>query len=149
MEILPHFWVGYFKNNENTFIIKNKNIKCIILLSKYEPFFKKSDVEELRIPIDYEEGDSFEEKNNIMYQHLFDITDYIHERLIKNNNVFLLGYENKQDIDIIIIAYFIRFGKISVGDSIAFLKSKKKYIFEPKCLFFFALNKFYNEINKI
>ena len=149
MEILPHFWIGHFKNNENNNIIKNKNIKCIILLSKYESFFKKANVEEIRIPIDYEEENTYEETNIIMYQHLFDITDFIHERIIKNNNIFLLGYENKQDIDVIIIAYFIRFGKISIEDSIKFLKSKKKYIFEPKCLFFFALNKFYNEIIKI
>ena len=34
MEVLPHFWIQYY--NENLIIIKQKNIKNIIHLSKYE-----------------------------------------------------------------------------------------------------------------
>jgi len=146
MEILPHFWISYYKSNLN--IIKKKNIKNIIHLSKTELFIKKTDLEEIRIPIDYDENDSYEEKNNILYQYIFDITDYIHEKIINNENILLLGYEYKQDIDAIIIAYIIRFGKINTNDAIFFLKSKKKYVFDPKCIFYPALNKFYYEINK-
>ena len=145
MEILPHFWVGYFKQTGK--IIKEKNIKCIIHLSKHEPYIKKIDVEELRIPIDYDEEDNLEKKNNIFYQQLFDITDFIHEKVVNNSNILILGYENRQDIDVIIIAYFIRFGKLNINNSIQFLKSKKKDIFIPKCIFFYALNKFYNTFN--
>ena len=96
MEILPHFWVGYFKQTGK--IIKEKNIKCIIHLSKHEPYIKKIDVEELRIPIDYDEEDNLEKKNNIFYQQLFDITDFIHEKVVNNSNILILGYENRQDV---------------------------------------------------
>jgi hypothetical protein len=146
MEILPHFWISYYKTNLH--IIKKKNIKNIIHLSKLETFVKKMDLEEIRIPIDYDDTDSYEEQNNILYQHIFDITDYIHEKILNNENILLLGYESKQDVDAIITAYIIRFGKINTNDAINFLKSKKKYVFEPKCMFYPALNKFYYEINK-
>jgi hypothetical protein len=146
MEVLPHFWITYYKNN--LFIIKKKKIKHIIHLSKNEPFIKKNEIEQIRIPIDYNDSQSYEEQNNIMYQHLFDITDYIHEKIINNENILLIGYEYKQDIETIIVSYFIRFGKLNIRDSIIFLKSKKHDIFEPKCLFYPSLNKFYNEFNK-
>lgn len=143
MEVLPHFWVVNYKD---IFNIKEKNIKNIIHLSKNEPFFKIENVEEIRIVIDYNELQSYEDQNNIMYQYLYDITDYIHNKIINNENILLIGYIYKQDIDTIIVAYFMRYGKLTIRDSILFLKSKKNNIFEPKCLFYFALNKFYNFI---
>jgi hypothetical protein len=142
MEILPHFWIGYYK--ENLHIIKTKKIKNIIHLSKDEPFIKKNDIEQIRVPIDYDENQSLEVQNNIMYQHLYDITDYIHEKIINNSNILLIGYINKQDIDTIVISYFIKFGKLTIRESILFYKSKKEHIFNPKCSFYHALNKFYN-----
>jgi len=145
MEILPHFWVSYY--NDNYSIIKEKKIKNVIHLSKNEKFIKKIYLDEIRIPIDYNEDESMEKQNNIIYQYLFDVTDYIHEKIINNQKVMLLGQYNKQDLDVFIVAYLIRFGKLNIQNSILFLKSKKD-IFDPKCLFFFALNKFYNELNK-
>ena len=81
-----------------------------------------------------------------MYQQLFDITDYIHEKIMNNQNILLLGYTDKQDIDTIVVAYYIKYGKVNIRDAILFLKSKKDNIFNPKCLFFFSLNKFYTKI---
>ena len=142
MEVLPHFWIGYYK--ENLHIIKTKKIQNIIHLSKDEPFINKNDIEQIRVPIDYDENQSLEVQNNIMYQHLYDITDYIHEKIINNSNILLIGYINKQDIDTIVIAYFIKFGKLTIRESILFYKSKKEHIFNPKFSFYYALNKFYN-----
>jgi hypothetical protein len=146
MEILPHFWIGYYK--ENLHYIKEKKIKNIIHLSKKENFIKKFNTEEIIIPIDYTEDNTYEEQNNIIYQHLFDITDYIHNKIINNQKVLLLGYEHKQDIDTIIVAYLIRYAKLNIHDSILFLKTKKENLFSPKCLFYFSLNRFYNQLNK-
>ena len=44
MEILPHFWISYYR--ENLIIIKHKKIKNIIHLSKDESYVKKYDIEE-------------------------------------------------------------------------------------------------------
>jgi len=147
MEILPHFWIGYY-HNKNIKLIKEKNIKNIIHLSKNEDYKKNMNLEEIRINIDYNDDDCYEYINNSLYQHLFDITEYIHEKILNNENILLMGYEDKQDIDSIIVAYFIRYGKLNIHDSIIYLKSKKNNIFYPKCIFYSSLNKFYNEINK-
>lgn len=144
MEILPHFWIAYYNNIKD--IIRKKHIHYIIHLSKNELFNKKINVEEIRVPIDYNENDSYEHQNNMMYQQLFDITEYIHDKIVNNKNILLIGYQNKQDIDCIVTAYYIRYGKLNIHDAILFYKSKKDDIFNPKCLFFFALNKFYNDI---
>lgn len=146
MEILPYFWIGYYK--ENLYYIKEKKIENIIHLSKKENFFKINGIEEIIIPIDYTDDNTYEEQNNIIYQHLFDITDYIHSKLINNEKVLLLGYEHKQDIDTIIVSYLIRYGKLNIYDSIYFLRTKKENIFSPKCLFYISLNRFYNQLNK-
>jgi hypothetical protein len=146
MEILPRLWIDYYGNNLN--YIKKKKIKNIIHLSKSNNYIKKHNIEEINIVIDYDDNNTYEEQNMIMYQQLFDITDYIHEKIINNESILLLGDEFKQDIDTIIIAYYIRYGKLNIYDSILFLKTKKSNIFYPKCLFYFALNKFYNQLNK-
>jgi hypothetical protein len=144
MEVLPHFWISYYNNNKILKIIKEKKIKNIIHISKDESFIKKDiNIEEIRVPIDYNENHTYEEQNNIIYEHLYDITEYIHQKIIDNSNILIIGFHEKQDIDTIVISYLIRYGKLNIRDSIIFFKSKKQNIFEPKCLFYFALNKFY------
>ncbi len=146
MEVLPHFWIGYYK--ENFAFIKEKKFKNIIHLSKYEKFVKKNDTEEIRIPIEYDDNHSLEEQNNIMYEYLYDITEYIHDKITNNQTVLLLGCSSKQDIDTIVVAYFIRYARLTIYDSILFLGSKKRHVFNPKCYFYYSLNKFYTELNK-
>jgi len=86
--------------------------------------------------------------NNLMLQQLSDITEYIHDKIINNEKVLLIGYYNKQDLDTIIVAYLLKYAKLTIHDAILFLRSKKSDIFSPKCLFYFALNKFYNNLAK-
>ena len=146
MEILPHFWISHY--GTDVFFIKKKKIKNIIHLSKKEPFLKKNDIEEIRIVVDYKEDDPYEHMNNLMFQQLSDITEYIHDKIINNEKVLLIGYHHKQDLDSIIVAYLLKYAKLTIHDAILFLKSKKDDIFSPKCLFYFALNKFYNNLEK-
>jgi hypothetical protein len=146
MEILPHFWITYY--NENLNIIKEKKIKNIIHLSKQDSFFKIPNVNEIKIHINYNDQENYEEMNNIMYDHLFDITEYLHNKIINNESILLLGIYDRQDIDVIIIAYYIRYGHLTIQESVRFLKTKKDDIFDPKCLFYSSLNKFYYQLNK-
>jgi hypothetical protein len=149
MEVLPHLWINYYNNN-NHILIKDKKIKNIIHISKKESYIfqNKIEIEEIRIPFDYHENNNYEEQNNIVYEHLFDITEYINNKINNNCNILIIGHENKQDIEIIIISYLIRYGKLNIRDSILFFKSKKENIFEPKCLFYYALNRFYENCSK-
>ncbi len=146
MEVLPHFWITYYKTNLN--IIKEKKIKNIIHISKKEDFFGISGINEIRINIDYNYEQTYEEINVIMYQYLFDVTEYIHDKIINNENILIICDEDRQDIDVIIIAYYIRYGCLNIQDAIRFYRTKRENIFEPKCLFYSSLNKFYIELNK-
>jgi len=147
MEILPRFWISYY-NDSYVYLLKEKKIRNILHISKKESFTKMEDLEEIRIPIDYNEHDSIDHMNNILYQQLFDITEYIHNKLLTNQKILLIGYDYKQDIDNLIIAYLIRYGKLTVKDAILFLRSKKNNIFVPKILFYDSLNKFYEQLNR-
>ena len=73
---------------------------------------------------------------------------HIDSKIINNEKVLLIGYYNKQDLDTIIVAYLLKYAKLTIHDAILFLRSKKSDIFSPKCLFYFALNKFYNNLAK-
>jgi hypothetical protein len=153
MEILPHLWIADFENYDDRQFLKEKKIKSIINLSKYKNFSNtnaKLFIDEIRIPIEYnEDNDTQEHINNIIYEHFFDITEYIHERVINMKNVLLVGYSAKEDIDAFICAYFIRYAKIDVKEAIKYVKSKKNNSYINKILFYPSLNKFYNIINKI
>ena len=105
-------------------------------MSKNESFLKCKEIEQIRIPIDYKDDFSIDDKNTVLYQHLFDVTDFIHEKIISNKNILLLGYDNTQDLDTIITAYFIRFGKLTIVESIRFLKSKKNMYLNRNVYFF-------------
>ena len=144
MEILPYLWVSYYDDDNVIDLINKQKIKNIIHLSTKRNFFKKKDCEEIRTDCDYKEDDSIENRNNILYRCLFSITDYIHHKLNDTEKVLLIGDLHKQDIDVILTAYLIRFGKVTIHESIESLKTKKENIFHPKCYFYIALNKFYN-----
>jgi hypothetical protein len=148
MEIIPHLWIADFENYDDKRFLKDKKITTIINLSKYKNFSNtnaKMSIDEIRIPIEYdEETDSSEKINMILYEYLFDITEYIHERVINMKNILLVGYSSKEDINTIICAYFIRYAKIDVKEAIKYVKSKIENSYLNKILFYPALNKFYN-----
>lgn len=142
MEIIPHFWISEKIKNIN--FIKNKNIKSIVLLSKNLPFYQNLDTEQIRIPIDI--SDNNEQDNIYIYQHLFDVTNFIFEKIYNNKNILLIG--NEKDYSVLylfILCYYIRYGKIDIKNSLLFLETKLKIIYFN---FNNALFKFYNQINK-
>jgi hypothetical protein len=146
MEIIPHLWIADFENYDDKTFLKEKKITTIINLSKYKNFSNtKLSIDEIRIPIEYnEEIDSIEKINMLLYEHLFDITEYIHERVINMKNILLVGYSSKEDINAVICAYFIRYAKIDVKEAIKYVKSKIDNSYLNKILYYQALNKFYN-----
>lgn len=142
MEILPHLWIS--DKLKNSHFIKSKNIKAIIFLSKTIKYYKNIDVEQIRIPL--ESSDNNKSDNVIIYQHLFDITNYIFEKIFNNKNLLIIGNEKDESmLYLIIICYYIRYGKLDIKNSLLFFetKLKMKYFNYNSALF-----KFYNQINK-
>lgn len=143
MEILPHFWISDNVKNKN-FILKKK-IKVIIILSKNKNFIKNFNEEQIRIPL--EKFCDKDTRNNIIYQHLFDVTSYINDKINNNNKVLLVGNEYDSDIiNFFILAYISRYGKLRPNYSYLFLLSKKNNVNSDFKNYYHILNKFYNQL---
>ena len=106
MEILPHFWIS--NNLKNNNFVQRKNIKVIIILSKNIKFLKNYHHEQIRIPL--EEFDNINFRNNIIYQHLFDVTNFIYEKINDNKKILLVG--NEYDENIILLKPFSNMTRI-------------------------------------
>lgn len=142
MEILPHFWIS--EKPKNIDFLKIKNIKSIIFLSKYVKYYKNLDIEQIRISIEISNNNKLDNVNN--FEHLYDVTQFIFEKIYNNKNILLIGNEKDNSIlYLFILCYYIRYGKLDIKNSLLFLetKIKMKYFHFNEALF-----KFYNQINK-
>ncbi len=146
--ILPHLWIADYTALEDLSWLRKKKIHIIFHISKEHPFFAKSDIEELRIPVDYDDNSSLEVMNKNIYECLFDFCQFIHEKMNAQKNILVLGLEGRQDPDVFAAAYFIMYGKVFPSNAINYVKSKKKNAFFERNTFLPALNKFCNELNK-
>ena len=144
MEILPHFWIS--NNLKNINFINRKNIKVIIILSKFKKFLKNFNEEQIRIPL--ENFINIDSRNNIVYQHLFDVSSFINQKINENKKILLVGNEYDPNIiNIFILSYVIRYGKLKPEYAYFFLKSKLNNIDEPLNISYPILYKFYNYLN--
>ncbi len=135
----------YFEEN----VIKNKKIKVIIHVSKRKRFVGKEKIEEIRIPIEFDEDDYDTLQINLdLYNYLQDTIEFIHENLINHRPVLLLGYSYKQEVDIIISAFYMRFGKVPPKLALYYVKTKKRNVFLPECLYEYCLEKYYDDLEK-
>lgn len=142
MEIIPHFWVSNKIRNNN--FIKNKSIKSVVILSKTLNYYKNIDIEQIRIPL---ENTNYNKNDNInAYQHLYDVTNFIFEKIYNNKNILVIGNENDESVlYLFILCYYIRYGKLDIRNSLLFLETKIKMNYFN---FNDALFKFYNQIKK-
>lgn len=146
MEILPHFWISNTPKNNS--YLQSKQIKNIIFLSNQDEFIKNYHHEQIRIPLK-DLNDNIKQRNIIIYQHLYDVTHYIHEQITNNHNILLVGNEaDEQILDIFIIAYFMRYGKTTLDYAVYFLFSKKKNCLQPKFYYKECLLKYEQELRK-
>ena len=73
--------------------------------------------------------------------------NFIFEKIFNNKNILIIGNEKDESyLYLIILSYFIRYGKLDIKNSLLFLETKIKMNYFN---FNDALFKFYNEINKL
>ena len=142
MEFIPHLWIS--QNSKSKEYIQSKKIKSIVILSKKIKFLKNLDIEQIRVPL--EVSDNNKNDNIIIYQHLYDVTHFIFEKIINNRNILIIGNEDDSSIlSIFILCYLIKYGKLDIKHSLEFLNSKiNMHCFNYND----ALFKFYNDIKK-
>ncbi len=149
MEVLPNLYVSTYDTYMDDRVIKQKKIKVIIHVSKRKRFLDKDKIEEIRVPIEFDENEyDLMQINLDLYNYLYDIVNFIYEKLHENKAVLLLGFSHKQEVDIIIASYYIRFGKVTPKLAMYYLKTKKKNLFLPECLYEYCLERFYEDLQK-
>ena len=102
IEVLPYINFSYYEDEKSDKFFKRNKIKTIIHLSKVQKMFKSSNFEEIVIDLDYDVNHFDEQKINIrLYEYLYDIIEFIYKKaIIENSSICILGFKNKQDIDI-------------------------------------------------
>jgi len=172
IEYLPHLWVSEYYTFDFSFL-SSKKIHLILHLSDAFDFYK-TEIEQIRIPLEKSnvssdrvsldrvssdrvssvsldrvssvssDNVSIEEKNALMYNHLFDVTDLIHQRITQTNPVLILS--NGIQKELFVASYFIRFAKVLPRESLEYIQSKKKDLSLEIIEYNNCLNKFYCQI---
>lgn len=145
-EILTGLWIGNRKDAIRKQFLIDKQILCKINCTKELPENNILGIEEIRIPVSDTNKRKYERDNNQMYQYLFDITNFIYNKIHKGNNVLVYCYAGKQRSATIIAAFLIRYGKVSPNKAVEYIKTKSDKAFLSSINFYPALQKFCNEL---
>ncbi len=149
MEVYPHLYTSTYDVYKELNIIKNKKIKIIIHVSKSKKFVAKDVIEEIRLPIEFNDDDfDFEHINLELYNYIHDIIEFIYTKLKENKNVLLLGFKHKQEVDVLVAAFYIKYGKVTPQLAIYYLRTKKTNIFLPECYYDKCLDYYYQHVSK-
>ena len=126
-EILPNLWLGNIVAAKNAKFLLNNNIDIIINCSKDLRFFSNKTIN-YRVAVhdnlEKEEVDKF-------YEYLDKIIPLIHTHLNNNKTIFVHCYAGKQRSASIVACYLIKYGKLTLKQSIDSIKSKRLVAFTP------------------
>ena len=149
MEYYPFLYGSTYDNYREEDILKRKKIKIVIHISKRKKFIGKEKIEEIRVPIESDE-ETFDllQINLDLYHYLHDTVDFIHQHIMKQNPVLLLGYGHKQEVDILVSAFFMKYGKVPPKLAMYYVKTKKRNVFLPECIYEYCLDKYYEDITR-
>lgn len=139
-EILPNLWLGNIKIAQTlTFFIDHK-IKCVINCSKDLPFYNEKCIN-VRVSV----HDNLEKKEiNRLYDYFDTCSDFIHKHLTNNEPILVHCYAGKQRSASIILAYLMKYAKISLYDGVNLIQSKRFQAFTPGINFLSSLEKYEN-----
>ena len=137
IEIIPGLWLGDKKKSENGAFLQDKKIKCLVNTIKDLEFLNKFD----------EYNDSI--RHNIerykiikLSNYLKDITTFIHNKLLDNNNILVYCEDGNHKSALVILSYIVRYGNINRNIGIKMIQTKNPDAFLPLFLYEGAFNHF-------
>jgi len=137
-EIVANLWLGNIKASKSSLFFDENNIDVVINCSKDIPFYSNY-TENIRIAVD----DSLEEEEiEKLYTYMDKATILINTKLLEQKSVLVHCYAGKQRSAAIVAAYLMKYGNLSLNDSLQSIKSKRLIAFTPGINFKNALNKF-------
>ena len=126
VEILPHLFLG----NSNDAMHLHNNIKCVINCTKNLPFYS-SDTQQVRIPID-DDGSETDLIINYWTRELFDT---IINHIMQEHDVLIHCQMGRQRSAATVAAFIKINMKWPLGETIRYIKSKKRDAFLPEVNF--------------
>lgn len=139
VEILPGLWLGNAQSSMDSMFLNDKQIQCIINCTQHCPFIDEDLIKlKYRIPVKDNLVDS---EINALYQCLETIVKKIRENCQKYN-ILVHCHEGKQRSPAVIVAYLMKYGKMSLYEAIKAVKTKRSIVFTPYCNFEKALRSY-------
>jgi hypothetical protein len=149
IEVLPFLYYAYYEEEKSEKFFKRNKIKCILHISSQQRGFSKdSGFEEVSIALEKNIDRDGEHKVNIeFYGYIYDLVEFIYNKvIIENINVCILGHQNKQDIDALLMAYLIRFANVNYQEAHHYVLSKKLDNHYERSYYYMALKKYAQQI---
>ena len=141
-QILSNLWLGDIRIAKNKLFFDENNIKVVINCSKDIPFYSNY-TNNIRISVD----DSLKNKDiNLLYEYIPKAVEYIHNNILESNNILIHCYAGKQRSASIVVAYLMKYGNLSLKDSILSVCSKREIVFTPSINFKKTLIKYENSL---
>ncbi len=142
IEVLPYLHYAYYEDEGDIREkrLKRNRIKCLIHLSSTIREFKYSDMEEVSISLRHPEGDA---ANVEFYGYLQDVIEFIYHKVIEENvAVCIIGHKEREEVDALLMAYFIRFAKVNYQEAHHYVLSKKLSHYYERSAYYSALKKY-------
>ena len=137
-EIIPKLWLGNINICKNRLFLTNNNIKIIINCSCDIPFFSNK-TKNIRISV----NDNLKEKEiEKLYHYLDKSADTIYKYLQNNQPILVHCYAGKQRSASVVVAFLMKYARMSLKDSILAIKSKRVKVFTPGINFIKPLEKY-------
>lgn len=120
IEFLPGLWLSNTKTLSEKFY-QQKKLKEMIDCSKDLNFFREASnyIELIKTEIKRKE-------HHKLHQYLLQITEYIHKHLMKGLSILIYDPDATRKAPIILIAYLMRYGQLSIDQITKVFDSKSK-----------------------
>lgn len=139
-EVVPHLWIGNYQDTAiPEFVAK---FDLIMNCTKNLPFPAPEYCTAKQVRVSVE--DNLEPVElEALYRYLDKATQLIHANLMHGRRVFVHCFAGKQRSAAVIVAYMMRYFRMSIEDACRALQSKRPIAFEPLCNFRPSLEKFH------
>lgn len=142
VEMLGGIWISDKKILNNTGFIQDKNISGIVNCIKDLDFLNKNN-----------EYNTYIQQNIKKYEiirfsdYLYDITEFIHKRIINGENIIIICKSGIEFSPYIILSYIVRYGLVNPDIAVKMIRTKILEAFKEGFKFSEAISRFQKKIS--
>lgn len=139
VEILPNLYLG---DHESVKLKERLHIRTIINCIKDLRFLGNFSDYVYNLKKNIEKYEIIQ-----MYQYLTECIDFIHKNIINDNSVLVFCENGNQKASTVVAAYIIKYGKLSLENAIASVRTKNATSFYPNIDYYSSLQLISNDSN--